>query len=87
MSLWIVNQLDNGCATLETKIALRTMAAKKDPKTGKFIQTAEKNAEKIWLRVPERIYLEMIDLSDGDIPSYARQAILEKVERDKQKAC
>lgn len=56
----------------------------RDRVTGKFIATAEKNSERIWLRVPGSAYLDLIDFSGGDISTYARQAILEKLERDKQ---
>lgn len=63
------------------------MPRKRDPETGKFIVTEASKTEKIWLRVPNNAYLQMIDLSNGDIPNYARQAILEKIERDKLNAC
>ena len=63
------------------------MPRKRDTTTGQFIPTEAAKTEKIWLRVPNNAYLEMIDLSNGDIPNYARQEILEKIERDKLKAC
>lgn len=63
------------------------MPRRRDPDTGKFVTTEDSKSEKIWLRVPGSAYLEMIDFSNGDISNYARQAILEKLERDKEKAC
>lgn len=50
---------------------------------GKFYSEQEANTERIAVRVPPSIYLELIDLSNGQIPQFVRQAILEKLEREK----
>ena len=67
--------------------ACRVMAKNLDrDKNGQFVGDAEKKTEKIWLRIPNTLYLDLIDLSDGNIPDYARQALIEKIEREKQSA-
>lgn len=58
---------------------------KRDPTTGRYTGGVGRENEKIWVRVPTATYLDLIDFSNGEISHYARQAILEKLERDKQK--
>ncbi len=53
---------------------------------GKFVGDDEKKTQKIWVRVPNDLYLDLIDLSDGNIPEYARKALAEKINREKQSA-
>lgn len=57
----------------------------RDPTTGKFIATVGQGSERISFRLSPTTYWELIDFSNGEISHYARQAILEKLERDKQK--
>lgn len=49
---------------------------------GRFYSERESNTERIAVRVPPSVYLSLIDASNGQIPQFVRQAIIEKIERE-----
>lgn len=73
-------------ATIEARVNVCVaMANNLDrDKKGQFVGDTERKTEKIWLRIPNNLYLDLIDLSDGNIPDYARQALIEKIQREKR---
>lgn len=48
---------------------------------GKFYSDGEPNTERIAVRVPPSIYLDVIDASNGEIAKFVRDAIAEKLQR------
>lgn len=53
---------------------------------GKFHTDGEPNTERIAVRVPPSIYLDLIDASEGKIPQFVREAIIEKLQRIQQES-
>ena len=50
---------------------------------GRFYTEAEPNTERIAARIPESMYLELIDASNGQIAQFIREAIANEINRRK----
>ncbi len=61
------------------------MERQRNPQSGKFYSESKPNRFKLTLRIPDDMALELKDLAGQDVAQWVREAIAQKLEREKQR--